>query len=226
MSRNPRNTNMQMSDATVTMVFLTLSGGFQDAYTLLMRDGVYANAQTGNIVLLTGRIVHGDFANALHYLVPLTAFALGVLAAERLRAHFRMESRLHWRQTVLLLEMLFLAIVGLIPTAYNPMANALVSFVCAMQVQAFRTLRGHPYASTMCIGNLRSGMESLDAYLHTHDPAKLRVTLRYLLALLCFAIGAGLGSWLSPLIGLRAIWVCCLWLMISFTLMHHRETAK
>ena len=95
MLQNQRGDALQMSDATVTMIFLTLSGGFQDAYTLLMRDGVFANAQTGNIVLMTGRIVHGDYANALHYLVPLTAFALGVLAAERLRAHFRTENRLH-----------------------------------------------------------------------------------------------------------------------------------
>ena len=226
MPHNPHSTGQQMSDATVTMIFLTLSGGYQDAYTLLMRDGVFANAQTGNIVLMTGRIVLGDYAGALHYLAPLTAFALGVLAAERLRARFRMESRLHWRQTVLLIEIMLLAIVGWIPTAYNPIANALVSFVCAMQVQAFRTVRGHPYASTMCIGNLRSGMELLDAYLHTHDPAQLRVTLRYMLALLCFAIGAGLGSWLSRVIGLQAIWVSCLWLMISFVLMHHRETAE
>ncbi len=31
------------------------------------------------------------------------------------------------------------------------MANALVSFACAMQVQTFRKVRGHAYASTMCI---------------------------------------------------------------------------
>ena len=223
MPHDLRNASLQMSDATVTMIFLTLSGGYQDAYTLLMRDGVFANAQTGNIVLMTGRIVLGDYTGALHYLVPLTAFALGVLAAERLHAHFRTGSRLHWRQTVLLIEMLILALVGWIPAAYNPIANALVSFVCALQVQSFRTVRGNPYASTMCIGNLRSGMETLDAYLRTHEPAKLRVALRYLLALLCFAVGAGLGSWLSPAIGLPAIWVCCLWLMISFVLMHHRE---
>ena len=226
MPHNPHNPGAQMSDATVTMIFLTLSGGFQDAYTLLMRDGVFANAQTGNIVLMTGRIVHGDFGNALRYLVPLTAFALGVLATERLRARFRAESRLHWRQTVLLIEMLFLAIVGWIPATLHPIANALVSFVCAMQVQAFRTVRGNPYASTMCIGNLRSGMESLDAYLRTRETAKLRVTLRYSLALLCFAVGAGLGSWLSPILGLRAIWLCCVWLMISFVLMHHREAPE
>ena len=43
----------QMSEAFSTMVFLTLSGGLQDAYTYLARGQVFANAQTGNIVLLS-----------------------------------------------------------------------------------------------------------------------------------------------------------------------------
>lgn len=40
----------QMSDAFRTTVFLTLSGGFKDAYTYMGRGKVFANAQTGNIV--------------------------------------------------------------------------------------------------------------------------------------------------------------------------------
>ena len=36
----------QMSEAFSTMVFLTLSGGLQDAYTYCVRGQVFANAQT------------------------------------------------------------------------------------------------------------------------------------------------------------------------------------
>ena len=38
-------------------------------------------------------------------------------------------------------------------------ANAIVSFTCAVQVQAFRKIHGNVYSSTMCIGNLRSFAE-------------------------------------------------------------------
>ena len=38
------------SEAFCTSAFLALSGGFQDAYTYNCRDGVFSNAQTGNIV--------------------------------------------------------------------------------------------------------------------------------------------------------------------------------
>ena len=43
----------QMSDTLFTAIFIVLSGGFQDAYTYGCRGGVFANAQTGNIVLLS-----------------------------------------------------------------------------------------------------------------------------------------------------------------------------
>ena len=45
------------------------------------------------------------------------------------------------------------------------LATVLVSFSCAMQVQTFRKVNGHSYASTMCIGNLRSGTAALSVYL-------------------------------------------------------------
>ncbi|MDY5665615.1 MAG: YoaK family protein, partial [Blautia sp.] len=43
----------QMSEAFINSVFLALSGGFQDAYTYNTRDGVFSNAQTGNVVLMS-----------------------------------------------------------------------------------------------------------------------------------------------------------------------------
>ena len=43
-----------------------------------------------------------------------------------------------------------------------------------MQVQTFRKVHGYGYASTMCIGNLRSGTESLSIYLRDKRPEALR----------------------------------------------------
>ena len=60
----------QMSESFLTAVFLSLSGGLQDAYTYLFRGKVFANAQTGNIVLLSANIMDGRWDKVLHYLVP------------------------------------------------------------------------------------------------------------------------------------------------------------
>ena len=218
-----RRSQVQRSEAFSTMAFLTLSGGLQDAYTYFVRDGVFANAQTGNIVLMSVRAFSGDLAGVLRYLIPLTAFALGVFAAEMLRQRERRISVLHWRQLVVLAEILLLFLVGFLPPELNPLANALVSFTCAMQVQAFRKVNGSAYASTMCIGNLRSGVDAFCGYLETRDRRALRRAGRYFAVILFFALGAGLGGVLSARLGAGAIWASCVLLTVSFLLLFGQE---
>lgn len=213
----------QMSESFLTAVFLSLSGGLQDAYTYLFRGKVFANAQTGNIVLLSANIMDGRWDKVLHYLVPLCAFALGVLAAEKMRERFQTMQQLHWRQLVVLGEVLLLFAVGFLPQSQNLLANAIVSFSCAMQVQAFRKVDGYAFASTMCIGNLRSGVESLCAYQRTGDPKLCGKAARYFGVILLFALGAGTGGICIQLWGLRAIWASCVLLLAGFCLMLRSE---
>ena len=75
----------QMSESFLTAAFLSISGGLQDAYTYLFRGKVFANAQTGNIVLLSACVVDRNWYQAAHYLIPLLFFALGIAAAEWVR---------------------------------------------------------------------------------------------------------------------------------------------
>ena len=112
-----------MSESFLTAVFLSLSGGLQDAYTYLFRGKVFANAQTGNIVLLSANLMDGNWERVLHYLVPLCAFALGVLTAEKMQEHFREMRTLHWRQLVVLGEGLLLFLVGFLPQEQNIIAS-------------------------------------------------------------------------------------------------------
>ena len=154
----------QMSESFLTAAFLSLSGGLQDAYTYIYRGHVFANAQTGNIVLLSQSIAERNWSQTLEYLIPLSFFAFGIAAAELLRFRYQSTTRIHWRQLVLLFEIAILFAVGFMPETCDLIANGIVSFACAMQVQTFRKVKGYSFASTMCIGNLRSGMESLCAY--------------------------------------------------------------
>ena len=213
----------QMSESFLTAVFLSLSGGLQDAYTYLFRGKVFANAQTGNIVLLSANIMDGRWDKVLHYLVPLCAFALGVLAAEKMRERFQAMQRLHWRQLVVLGEVLLLFLVGFLPQEQNLLANAIVSFSCAMQVQAFRKVNGYAFASTMCIGDLRSGVEALCVWSRTREPKAKDRMLRYFGIILLFALGSGIGSKSCAWLGGRAIWISCGLLLVSFALMFIRE---
>ena len=214
----------QISESIELGIILALAGGFMDVYSYIGRDHVFANAQTGNIVLLSAYLFDGEWSHCARYFVPVLAFMLGIFVAECVHRHYKYMERVHWRQLIILSEIVLLFAVGFLPQTINTFANAVVSFVCAMQVQTFRKVRGHAYASTMCIGNMRSGTEALCAYFHTRDIAILHKALTYFGVIVLFALGAGFGALLTNVFSVRAIWFSCALLTISFFMMFIKET--
>ena len=108
------------------------------------------------------------------------------------------------------------------PGSYHT-GNMAVSFACAMQVQTFRKVHGYGYASTMCIGNLRSGTESLSHYLRNRDGTSSTKALLYFGIILVFALGAGVGGVLSHKWGIRTIWISPLLLAIVAVMMRRES---
>ena len=210
----------QMSESFINSVFLAISGGFQDAYTYNVRDEVFSNAQTGNVVLMSQNIMIGNFARGLYYLCPILAFVLGVAIANFIEYKYKYAKKIHWRQGILVVEMFLLFMVGFIPYSLNMAATTLVSFSCAMQVQAFRRVNGYTYASTMCIGNIRSGTAAFSVFLRERKKEQLIQAMHYFGIILFFALGAGIGGNLSRIFGIKMIWTSCVILLISFCIMH------
>mgnify|MGYP000340739057 FL=1 len=66
-----RNHHGQMSESLLTASFIILSGGLQDAYTYLCRGKVFANAQTGNIVLCSAYLFDGQWRHSARPINPL-----------------------------------------------------------------------------------------------------------------------------------------------------------
>ena len=208
------------SQSILVGCLLAASGGLQDAYTYNVRDQVFANAQTGNMVLVGQSLALGQWAVAVEHLIPVLAFAGGVFAAEVV--HNRFHSRnlaFHWRQAVVLLEAVILCLVAFLPLQLNLLANGLVSFVCAMQVESFRKIEGNAYATTMCIGNLRSGMEHLYRWHVTREQAHLHRAKVYCLVILVFVLGASLGGVACRSMGRYTILICCPLLLAAAALM-------
>lgn len=210
----------QPSDTFAVAALLAVAGGFLDAYTYLCRGGVFANAQTGNMVLLAVRASEGRWREAAAYLAPILAFALGVLVAEGVRTYQHSRGPFHWRHTVLGAEILVLAAASLLPTGgLDGVVNVSVSFVCALQVEAFRKVRGYPFASTMCTGNLRSGTEALYHGVLAHDRDLLHRGGCYFGVIACFLAGAALGGVLAPRFPQGAVLAAALFQLAAFALM-------
>lgn len=195
---------------------LAVTGGFLDAYTYTVRGGVFANAQTGNLVLLGIRLADAQWLAALYYAIPILAFCAGILLTETLRRRLPNRFSARWEYTVLLLEAVLLAVIALTPqTVPNLLVNTAVSFICSVQVHTFRAVAGAPYASTMCTGNMRSAMENLSRCIAQKDKAAGRRTLVYFAIIVLFAFGAGAGALLSRRLGVLAAFVGCLLLFFA-----------
>ena len=104
--------NKQMSETFLLAMIITFSGGLQDAYTYFARNKVFANAQTGNIVLMASKLSDGQYADAIRYVFPLLSFALGIFVAEQIQGYYKEAKKLHWRQTILILEIVSLFVSG------------------------------------------------------------------------------------------------------------------
>lgn len=202
------NTSRHVAENFKVGASLSFVGGYLDTYTYICRDGVFANAQTGNIVLMGLRLTDGEFREAVHYLIPILSFVIGVIAVELIKWRFNDDPKVHWHQLTLMVEMAILAAVGFIPNSRNDLANILVSLTCAMQVEGFRRLNGNAYATTMCTGNLRSGSESLFNFFKSKDSTELRKALSYFGIIGIFIIGAGFGAVITRMIGLKAVFLC------------------
>ena len=200
---------------------LALSGGLVDVYTYLIRGGVFAFAQTGNLVLLGIRLARGQLGECVHYLIPILAFTVGVILTEGIQQIFKNHPVLLWQQAALLTEILILAAVAFFPIekVTDNMANIAVSLACGILVESFRKMAGAAYATTMCTGNLRSGVEALYFHLADKEPGSLDRAKVYFGLIAFFVTGAVISSLLAPLFAGRAILVAILPLAASFLLM-------
>ena len=183
-------------------LLLAMVGGFLEAYTYVTRDGVFANAQTGNIARMGINLAQGNLLLTLRYFVPVAAFMAGVTLSLQLR-----RIREDWERLILYMEIVLLFLVGLIPPdRLSILATVTVSFVCALQVESFRKFGENSFASTMCTGNLRIATEHLNRYFSTKDPFALRTSLQYYGIDLVFACSVLVGYWITQAFGTKAVW--------------------
>src|SRR5580698_9049413 len=63
-------------------VLLASAGGFLDGFTYVGHGHVFANAMTGNVVLLGISCYSGSWKTALHFLPAILAFVFGVSVSQ------------------------------------------------------------------------------------------------------------------------------------------------
>lgn len=202
-------------------ILLAIVGGFLDAYTFICRGGVFANAETGNIVLVALGITNRNYKNALMASIPILAFVIGVLVTEKIRevSIRKYEGSEKAEKVILIIEAIVLFIIGFIPdTIHHIFVTSTIAFVSSVQISSFRRLVDSPYSTTMCTGNLRTASQSAYLAITKKDKGASARAIRYVVIILSFLVGASLGGVLTLYIGVKSIWLCSLLLLISKTI--------
>lgn len=198
---------------------LIFVGGFYGGYALTVRGGVFANAQTANLALLAVNLGTGNWKKAAYYLIPMSAYLLGIVFSESIPKPLRRFGLMRWDTMLTLIEIVMVVILGFIPaTVPHQISQVLISFICAMQYNTFRQAEGIPMATVFCTDHMRQFGSSLTKWFRKDDNAQAmrQKTVAHGLMLLCFATGALTAAALSGVTGVRTIWFALIPLSILF----------
>ncbi len=205
-------------------ILLAIAGGFLDSYTFIGRGGVFANAQTGNIVLLGIYAAKREWVQALVHIPPILAFIIGVIVVQAIKNNSSRLFILDWARAVLVFEIIVLFIIGFIPNTFSDIiVNIIISFVASVQVTSFPKLADYPYSSTMSTGNLRSASKAAYIAFTQKDTEAAIRTIRFFTIVLSFLLGSFLGGLLTFIVGVKAIWGAGIVLVGAFILFSTAE---
>lgn len=149
--------------ATSTLRFallITGTSGFLDAYTYVERGGVFANAQTANVVLGAVAVSDEHWVQALQHLASIVTFAVGAAVA----THLATRQRPRFAPTVEVLATGLLAVTvvvaAFVPASAPPMVVTVpLVFLAAMLTELFRKAGDLPYLPIATTGSLALGGE-------------------------------------------------------------------
>ena len=184
---------------------LAFAGGSLDAFLYLNHDKVFAGAMTGNAVLAGIALLSHDHYEALHHLLPLVGFVLGVWGARELDCHVGRHAVLIGLST----EIAVLFVASWLPLTFpDNLFIFVVTIVCAYQVASFRTVDKYTYNSTFITGNLRQAISALHTAAHEGRRSEAIGEFRDLGGIIvCFVLGAVCGAVLAPHAGNRTLWL-------------------
>ena len=213
----------KLHDNIVIGVCLSLVGGFLDAYSYLLKGRVFANAQTGNVVLLFISAANQELHKSLKYIIPIITFALGIFISEFLKNKHYVKNYTRMA-AVLLFELAVLAAIGLTGVYFHhDIVNSVISFIAALQVVNFDKVDGNPIATTMITGNLKSSMINLAKYRAVKDIKYLHSFFKYILIILSFGFGVAFGFIAIKYYAERSILLCELFIVIALAMLQREE---
>ncbi len=146
--------------AEVGACILTAAGGMMDGWVYLAHGHLFANAQTGNVVLLALSVAAGRLGDAAHFVPSIAAFVAGLFVS-RLAATWLKSRRLNSRTIRLGAECVILLGLGLwAHSLSDTVVTASVGFIAALQITSLSHIGRSSFNTGMTTGNLTSAVSA------------------------------------------------------------------
>lgn len=195
-------------------------GGFFGAYTYAVRGGIFCNAQTANIVLLSMALARLDWETVGQLLIPISAYFVGILLSETLGRLKKAPSRISFSTILVGFEAIAVILIALLPeTVPHFWAQISLSFITSMQFNTFRQNEGIPMATTFLTAHVRETGANLTHAVIERDKAARHRFLMHGAMILFFILGGIASTLLSATLGTLALLGALPMLVIAFVLL-------
>ncbi|MBN0974379.1 MULTISPECIES: YoaK family protein [Gordonia] len=200
-------------------LLITAACGFLDSYTYLSRGGVFANAQTGNVILLALNLSEQHWYQASGHLWPILAFLVGVVLAVHVKAGRFDHLLVYPIRVTMALQVSILVVIGFVPTSVpHSFVTIPISFITAMQIELFRNIGDLNYIAVATTGNLMRLVEAGYGVTVDRAPDARKALTVYGRVVGVFAGGALVGAVCTQVMGGRAAWVPAGFLAVTLLL--------
>ena len=170
---------------------MSFVGGFIGTYALLLRDGNFGSAQTGNLMEMMIDVTAGNTYDLLARLGALLIFGLSLAISYILTNH----TNIHMRKLCLWVDAAGLAIAAFIPESVYPIIALYPIFaISSFQWGTYSGAKGYNSASIFSTNNFRQCIFGWTQFAITHDKKALEKASLYTITVLSFVFGALIGA--------------------------------
>ena len=181
-----------------TFVLLMLSGGFMGAYSYFLKGGVFANAETANLLILALNIAELNPEGIISVLYPISAFFIGTFFSQM----FIEKLGRRWIPTLLIAEIIALISLSLLPSETpDRVFHVVIAVLSSMQFNTFRKARGVAMSTLFCTAHLRGFGASLYSAIADRKGEELKKSLYHGGLIMTFLAGGISCSLISKSLG-------------------------
>lgn len=207
-----------------TYALLMMAAGMMGAYTYNLRGGVFCNAQTANIVMMSIAFGRQEWLRGCYYLIPVSAYLAGSFLSELLPSPVKRLGFLRWDTYLVAFEALMLFLTGFIPlSAPHQVVQLLINFLASMQYNTFRQAEGIPMATTFCTNHVRQVGVAAAKLLRKGDRAAALRGLTHAGMIGCFFAGGALLTAFCGVLAEKAVWLALAPMLVVLARLVHAD---